>query len=174
MAVIFVVLRWTDISSKLLFFHSASPAGLAGNTVRLQRKWCQALVKTVHFTLQGWIERFSVGGKALASWKHLEGQSNHTQADQISSVTFIVPSTQTNVASTLPPSGIIMFMTKLMQKVIIRMQSFYFPSFPWSLSLMIFSPIAGKILQFITHPSFSANTPLMPAVMGIKKYILKK
>lgn len=72
MAVIFVVLRWTDISSKLLFFHSASPAGLAGNTVRLQRKRCQALVKTVHFTLQGWIERSSVSGKALASWKDLE------------------------------------------------------------------------------------------------------
>lgn len=50
------------------------------------------------------------------------------QANATLSVAFIAPSTLTNVCSILPPSGIIIFITKLMQEIIIRMQSFYFPS----------------------------------------------
>lgn len=66
--------------------------------------------------------------ECMQSCKDLEGQSGHIQADPTSTVIFIAPSTLTNISSALLPSGIFIFITKLMQEVIIRMQSFYFPS----------------------------------------------
>lgn len=107
-----------------------------------------------------YLSRISFFLNRMQHRKDLEGQRGRNQANTTLSVMFIAPSTLTNVCSTLPPSGIIIFITKLMQEIIIRMQSFYFLLGSKSSLIAELNDILsdrGQILQFITHPSVSAE-----------------